>query len=95
MKLLSKGTQKNAIMKDIQISQYIYTYKDQKCACFSILRDTLWKQRLELKKQARKSIDAFKLWGWRRLLRIPWTDIKTNQWIIKHMAHAHSIHPEI
>ena len=30
----------------------------------------------------RKIIDAFELWYWRRLLRVTWTDRKTNVWVI-------------
>ena len=28
-------------------------------------------------------IDAFELWCWRRLLRVPWTARRSNQWILK------------
>ena len=33
-------------------------------------------------KLERKMIDAFELWCWRRLLRVTWTDRKTNVWVI-------------
>ena len=36
-----------------------------------------------LKKAERQRIDAFKLWCWRRLLRVPWTARKSNQSILK------------
>ena len=29
-----------------------------------------------------RMIDAFELWCWKRLLRVTWTDIKTNVWVI-------------
>ena len=35
------------------------------------------------KKTERQSIDAFELWCWRRLLRVPWTARKSNQSILK------------
>ena len=36
-----------------------------------------------IKKTERQRIDAFKLWCWRRLLSIPWTASRSNQFIIK------------
>ena len=36
-----------------------------------------------VKKTERRRIDAFKLWCWRRLLRVPWTARRPNQSILK------------
>ena len=36
-----------------------------------------------VKKDGHRWIDAFELWCWRRLLRIPWTTRKSNQFILK------------
>ena len=36
-----------------------------------------------VKKAKRRRIDAFELWCWRRLLRIPWTGRRPNQSILK------------
>ena len=36
-----------------------------------------------VKKAERKRIDAFELWCWRRLLRVPWTARRSNQSILK------------
>ena len=36
-----------------------------------------------VKKAERRRIDAFELWRWRRLLRVPWTARKSNQSILK------------
>ena len=36
-----------------------------------------------IKKAERQRIDAFKVWCWRRLLRVPWTARRSNQSIIK------------
>jgi hypothetical protein len=30
------------------------------------------------RKKERKKIDAFELWTWRRILRVPWTEKRTN-----------------
>ena len=36
-------------------------------------------------------IDAFELWCWRRLLRVPWTERKSNQSILKEMSPGCSL----
>ena len=37
------------------------------------------------------SIDAFELWCWRRLLRVPWTARRSNQSILKEISHGCSL----
>ena len=39
-----------------------------------------------LKKAERRRIDAFELWCWRRLLRVPWTARRSNQSILKEIT---------
>ena len=39
-----------------------------------------------MKKAERQRIDAFELWCWRRLLRVPWTARRSNQSIIKEIS---------
>ena len=39
-----------------------------------------------IKKAEHKSIDAFELWCWRRLLRVPWTARRSNQSILKEIS---------
>ena len=36
-------------------------------------------------------IDAFELWCWRRLLRVPWTARRSNQSILKEISPEHSL----
>ena len=36
-------------------------------------------------------IDAFELWCWRRLLRVPWTARRSNQSILKKFSHEYSL----
>ena len=36
-------------------------------------------------------IDAFELWCWRRLLGVPWTARRSNQWILKEISPEHSL----
>ena len=44
-----------------------------------------------LKKTERRRIDAFELWCWRRLLRVPWTVRKSNQSILKEISPEYSL----
>ena len=39
-----------------------------------------------VKKAEHRSIDAFELWIWRRLLRVPWTARRSNQSILKEIS---------
>ena len=44
-----------------------------------------------MKKTERQRIDAFKLWCWRRLLRVPWTARRSNQSILKEINLEYSL----
>ena len=44
-----------------------------------------------IKKAERRRIDAFGLWCWRRLLRIPWTERRSNQSILKEISPEYSL----
>ena len=44
-----------------------------------------------IKKAERQRIDAFKLWCWRRLLRVPWTARRSNQSILKEISYEYSL----
>ena len=44
-----------------------------------------------IKKVEHRRIDAFELWCWRRLLRIPWTARRSNQSILKEMSPEYSL----
>ena len=44
-----------------------------------------------VKKAERQRIDAFELWCWRRLLRVPWTTRRSNQSILKEIKPGISL----
>ena len=44
-----------------------------------------------IKKAEHQRIDAFELWCWRRLLRVPWTARRPNQSILKEMSSKYSL----
>ena len=49
----------------------------------------VWMWELEYKESRR--IDAFELWCWRRLLRVPWTTRRSNQFILKEISLEYSL----
>ena len=44
-----------------------------------------------IKKAEHRRIDAFELWYWRRLLRVPWTARRSNQSILKEISPVYSL----
>ena len=44
-----------------------------------------------VKKAERRRIDAFELWCWRRLVRVPWTASRSNQSILKEISPGISL----
>ena len=44
-----------------------------------------------IKKTERQRIDAFELWCWRRLLRVPWTARRSNKSILKEISPEYSL----
>ena len=48
-------------------------------------------ERWTIKKAERRRIDAFELWCWRRLLRVPWTARRSHQSILKEISPGCSL----
>ena len=48
-------------------------------------------ERWTIKKAERRRIDAFKLWCWSRLLRVPWIARRSNQSILKDSSPEYSL----
>ena len=60
-----------------------------KATVFPVVRDGC--ENWTIKKAERRRIDAFELWCWRRLLRVPWTARRSNQSILKEISPEHSL----
>ena len=60
-----------------------------KAMVFSVVmyRCELW----IIKKSEQGRVDAFELWYWRRLLRVPWTARRSNQSILKEISPEYSL----
>ena len=48
-------------------------------------------ERWTLKKAEHQKLDAFELWCWRRLLRVPWTARRSNQSILEELSPGHAL----
>ena len=51
----------------------------------------VWMWELAIKKAEHRRIDAFELWCWKRLLRVPWTARRSNQSILKEISPGCSL----
>ena len=51
----------------------------------------VWMWELDYKESWTQRIDAFELWCWRRLLRVPWTERRSNQSILKEISLEYSL----
>ena len=52
---------------------------------------TIYIRDMTVKKAEHQRIDAFELWCWRRLLRVPWTARRSNQSILKEIRPEYSL----
>ena len=51
----------------------------------------VWTWELNYKEAEHRRIDAFELWCWRRLLKVPWTARRSNQSILKEISPEYSL----
>ena len=62
-----------------------------RCSAFFIVQLIYACESWAVKKAERRRIDAFELWCWRRLLRVPWTAGRSNQSILKEISPGCSL----
>ena len=62
-----------------------------KAKVFPVVMNHVWMWDLDHKKADCWRIDAFELWCWRRLLRVPWTARRSNQSILKEISPEYSL----
>ena len=58
------------------------------CSTYTASSFRIWNR---IKKAECQRIDAFELWCWRRLLRVPWTARRSNQSILKEISPEYSL----
>ena len=72
--------------RDITLSTEVHLVR---AMVFPVVMDGC--ERWTVKKVERQRIDAFELWCWRRLLRVPWTARRSNQSIQKEINTEYSL----
>jgi len=68
-----------------------FSNKDLCCQSYDFSSSHVWMWELDHKKAECRRIDAFELWCWRRLLRVPWTARILNQSILKEINPEYSL----
>ena len=75
----------------IKKQRHYFTDKDPYNYSYGFPVVMYWCESWTIKKAKHQIIDAFKLWSWRRLLRVPWTTWKPNQSILKEINPKYSL----
>ena len=65
--------------------------KDPSSQSYGFSSSHVWMWELDVKKAECQRIDAFELWCWRRLLRVPWTSRRSNHSFLKEISPEYSL----
>ena len=74
----------------VKKQKYYFANKGLSRQTFGFSSSHIWMRELDYKAEHRR-IDAFELWCWRRLLRVPWTATRSNQSILKEISPGCSL----
>ena len=78
--------------QNIQKQRHYFTNKGPSSQGYGFSCSHVWMWELNHKESwVLKIIDAFELWCWRRLLRVPWTARKSKQSILKEISPEHAL----
>ena len=87
-----------AILKMLSVIYFLCETYKQRCCSIQLQRGCLaeknrkpWCQSWTIRKTKCQRIDAFELWFWIRLLRVPWTARRSNQSILKEISPEYSL----
>ena len=79
------------VMIIVKKQRYYFSNKGQSSQNFGFSSSHYGCESWTIKKPERRRIDAFELWWWRRLLRVPWTARRSNQSILKEISPEYSL----
>ena len=71
--------------------RHYFTDKGPSSQSYGFSSSHVWMESWTIKKAEHWRIDAFELWCWRRLLRVPWTARRSNQSILKEINPEYSL----
>ena len=75
----------------IKKQRYYFANKDSSSLSNRFSSSHVWMWELDQKKAEHQRSDTFKLWFWRRLLRVPWTAKRSKQSILKAISPEYSL----
>ena len=75
----------------IQKQRHYFANKGLSSESYGFSSSHVWMESWNIKKAECWRIDAFELWCWRRLLRVPWTARRSNQSILKEISPGCSL----
>ena len=77
--------------QNIKKKRHHFANKSLSSQSYGFSTSHLWTWELDYKKVECQRTDAFELWCWRRLLRVPWTTRRSNQSILKEIKREYSL----
>ena len=75
----------------IQKQRHYFANKVSSSQGYDFSSSHVWMSELDYKESWALRIDAFELWCWRRLLRVPWTARRSNQSVLKEISPEYSL----
>ena len=78
-------------LKKCKKQTHYFANKGQSSQGYGFSSGHVWMWELDYKESWVKRTDAFELWCWRRLLRVPWTARRSNQSILKEISPEYSL----
>ena len=74
----------------IKKQRHYFTEKGPSSQSYGFSSSHVWMLELDYKESWARRTDAFELWCWRRLLRVPWTATRSNQSVLKEISSEYS-----
>ena len=75
----------------IKKKRHCFAHKGLSSQSYGFSSSRIWLWELDYKEAEHWRIDAFELWCWKRLLRVPWTARRFNQSILKEIGPEYSL----
>ena len=75
----------------IKKQRYYFDNKGPSSQHYGFFSSRVWSESWTIKKAECRRIDAFELWCWSKLLRVPWTARRSNQSILKEISPGCSL----
>ena len=81
----------NNLRQHIKKQRHYFADKGLSLQSYGFSSSHVWCENWTIKKAECQRTDAFELWGWRRLLRVPWSARRSSQSILKEISPEYSL----